>query len=145
MTKTITIKPEDNFIRDGVTQEGYISESPGMWGAEEFTFRPMLGQVAEEAEQKTTKYLDRNDYQLAYITRCQYVLDHLVSWNRPDEITLQNVLRLRRQVLLRMYEIICGNIRSESRPTTAPTLPEDQADETLGKLVVSTGSGSLTP
>lgn len=136
------IVAEENFIRDGVTQRGYIAANPGLWGEEDFTFRPMLGQVAEEADQKTTKMLERNEYQQAYVMRCQYVLKHLIGWKRDEPLTMESILRVRRQVLLRMFEIIAGNGRSDIPPDHKPALPEPGADETLGKFVIATDSSS---
>jgi hypothetical protein len=102
---------KDPIIRDGLTQDGYISEVHGLHGELRFSFRPMLPEQVEKWE----AYADRNAIKNAEDCRARLgriLSQQVVTWSlvgpdgAPDDITEINCRRLRTVLQQKLYRII---------------------------------------
>lgn len=106
------------LIRDGFTQPGYIAEQQGLHGELRFAYRPMLPETLDniEAHRRTKKGSDDTKVVIAAVA------ERLVSWNScgsdgvADDITVENVRKLRWALLFRVYNIIAGSEPSDLDP-----------------------------
>lgn len=120
---------KSNFIRDGISQDGYIAEVNGIHGEVSFKYRPMLGQHAEMYADLIEKAV-ASDPQAAYLKMVDIVSDYLQEWDQPMELNKDSVRRLKQRIMIRIYRIIRGDQKSDDRPGVAAPQTGDQI---LGK------------
>lgn len=117
---------KSNLIRDGIAQQGYIKEVPGIHGDLSFSYRPMLGQKAELYADKVAKEINANA-ERGYLLVCDIVADHVTAWSEPVDPSKESMRCLKKGLLYAMYYIIRGERASDSLETSKT------GDELLGK------------
>ncbi|MFN9110311.1 MAG: hypothetical protein ACK5XN_09605 [Bacteroidota bacterium] len=106
---------KSNFIRDGVSQDGFIAEVDGLHGSISFKYRPMLGQHAELYADAIEKAVTA-DPEKGYLKMVDVVAEYLQEWDQPAELNKENVRRLKQRLMIRIYRIIRGDNKSDDRP-----------------------------
>ena len=117
-----------NYIPDGYDEPGYIKENPGLHGELRFRFRPMLRAdrivIVTAAANLPPEKRGAN--------AAKAIKARLILWDlkdkdgKPQEITEENILRLKPALFDRLEDIVYGY--SASDPDPQWTADQKQAD-----------------
>lgn len=123
---------KDNFIRDGVTQQGFIAEQDGIHGSLLFSYRPMLGQHAELYADMIDKLM-LQDPEKAYLKTVDVVSDYTTDWDQDRPLSKESIRIIKKRLLIRMYSIIRGEQKSDPIPGSEGNIIARTGDQILGK------------
>jgi len=120
---------------DGYTEPGYIKPNPGIHGEFRFHFRPM--RVTEQSEMRdASSKLTGPAYERMSAAA---VAQQVTAWELPEEITPENVLRLKPQLFLRLHLIVAGFEATDIDPLWSEEKQQGAAEgEYLASLMETT-------
>jgi len=108
-----------NFIRDGFTQDGYIAAVERRHGFMRFKFRPMLPEEVEEFD----VFRNENILKPRQVVErmAKEVASRLTAWSeeadgKPVEISPLNLRRVRHPMLVKLYGVLAGERASDEDP-----------------------------
>ena len=103
------------FIDDGYTRDGFVDEEPGLHPSLSFKYRPvtltersrLLFDVGAEAQPEQGDAVN-----------AKAIAAHIVSWEPDRPPTVENLLKLHPAVSIKLVNVICGYMPSDSPPKT---------------------------
>lgn len=113
----------ENYIHDGYTQSGYIKAEQGLHNELRFVFRPML---IEERSLLTGQRMQALPDPEQERRAAHLVLPKLLDWQlvdcnqRPVELTVPNLLRLRPALFRKLVGIVAGFAGTDADPHWSP-------------------------
>lgn len=114
-----TLDWSQNYIRDGFTQDGYIAAVERRHGMLRFKFRPMLPEEVEEFD----VFRNENILKPRQVTErlAKECSSRVKVWSeeldgKPLEISTANMRRIRHTLLMKLYQVICGERASDEDP-----------------------------
>ena len=110
-----------SFIPDGYTEKGFIKGVDRLYGDLRFTYRPATpDEVGEYSESAPTKR-GREEIQFA----ARFLKGKLLAWDMKDPsghavpLTVENLCRVNRLLLLRIIYVVHGSDASDMDPEGA--------------------------
>jgi len=116
----------ESLIRDDFTQRFYIAPDELRHGEVRFTARPMLFADIEDAEEviNNPKY----DTKKSAGRMVRAIVEHVKTWSLSDSVTSEQVVMLRRPILIKMYNMISSQWASDPDPEWQELDTGDSAD-----------------
>lgn len=118
------------FIDDGYTRRAYIAARPGVHGALEIVYRPMLAEERDTLYAAVERKQPREQVRMIAIA----IAERVESWSAADvAVSADNVRRLQPALFNRVYNLINGSLGSDAYPDgSMPDEDEDNRDALAG-------------
>lgn len=105
-----------NIIRPNVGQDGFIAERYGLHGDLSFNYLPPIPNATEDIQGRVESLHNVGRHREAADEIAKFISDYLQSWSEKDAPVLDNVMRLRPQLLIRLFKVIIGASASDPEP-----------------------------